>query len=58
MNKYDVIVLNMQEFLSRSGSIDEMLSKIQRFLMIELKREYPGILFLDDNNLIQVMKDI
>lgn len=58
LNKYDVIVLNMQEFLSRSGSIDEMLSKIQRFLMIELKREYPGILFLDDNDLIQVMKDI
>lgn len=45
LNKYDVIVLNMQEFLSRSGSIDEMFSKIQRFLMIELKREYPGILF-------------
>ena len=58
LNKYDVITLNMQEFLSRSKSIEEMIGRIKKLVMREVKREYPDIDYFDDTDLIQSMQDI
>lgn len=58
LNQYDVIMLNMQEFLSRSKNVDEMLEKIQRYVAIELKNSYFEVPYLDTHDFIQVMKDI
>lgn len=57
-NKYDVIALNMQKFLSNSHSMDELLAKIKRFLLKELTRAYPSEDYLDATNLPLTMSDI
>ena len=57
-NQYDVIKVNMQEFFSMAHNMDDMLSMFQRYLIFELKDYFVNIRFRDENNLIQVMKDI
>ena len=42
LNQYDVIKINMQEFLSVAGSMEEMLKTLQSRLLSELKRKYPN----------------
>ena len=56
LNQYDVIRVNMQEFLSATHSMDEMLSMLQKKVIRELKREYTG--YEDEENLVFMMKDI
>lgn len=58
LNKYDVITLNMQEFLSRSRSVGEMIERIRKLVMRDAKKEYPDIDYFDDTDLIQSMQDI
>lgn len=58
LNKYDVITLNMQEFLSRSRSVGEMIERIRKLVMRDVKKEYPDIDYFDDTDLIQSMQDI
>ena len=57
-NKYDVIKVNIQEFLSMTDSMDEMLSMLQKYLIFDLIENFEMVRFRDENNLIQVMKDI
>lgn len=58
LNQYDVIKVNMQEFLSMTHSIDEMLTMLQKYLVFDLTDHFQNVRFRDENNLIQVMKDI
>ncbi len=58
LNRYDVIKIDMQEFFSVTQSVDEMLSMLGRYLILELKEHFRGVPFYDENNLIQMMKDI
>ncbi len=58
LNQYDVIKINMQEFLSVTHGIDEMLSALGRYIIFDLREHFGGVRFLDEKNLIQVMKDI
>lgn len=57
-NQYDVIKVNMQEFLSMTHSMDEMLSMLQKYLIFDLVDHFETVRFRDEHNLIQVMKDI
>jgi len=57
LNQYDVIMLNIQEFLSSTQSVDEMLDKIQKKITKEFKKEHPEISYDDENDFIQVMYD-
>ena len=57
-NQYDVIRINMQEFLSASDPAGDMLAMLKSYLLFDLEEEYREISFRDKNNLIQVMKDI
>ena len=57
-NQYDVIKVNMQEFLSMTQSMDDMMSMLQKYLIFDLKDHFVDVRFRDENNLIQVMKDI
>ena len=57
-NQYDVIKVNMQEFLSRTKSMTEFLARLSRFLLDELTEEYPGIRLKDASDLAQSMGDI
>ena len=57
-NQYDVIKVNMQEFLSMTHSMDEMLAMLQKYLIFDLMDHFETVRFRDEHNLIQVMKDI
>ena len=58
LNRYDVIALNMQEFLSRTHHVLEMLKLLMQLVTRELKREYPHVDYFDLEDLIQTMQDI
>ena len=58
LNKYNVIKINMQEFLSAASSVDEMLDRLKRYVLFDLLDAYTVLHFRDTNDLIQVMKDI
>lgn len=58
LNQYDVIKLNMQEFLSMSDTIEEMLGMIRNYLISDFQETFPDVRFRDKQNLIQVMKDV
>ena len=58
LNQYDVIKINMQEFLSMSGTMEEMLEMLKNYLAADFEETYPEVRFRDEKNLIQVMKDV
>ena len=58
LNQYDVIKINMQEFLSMSETMEEMLEMLKNYLVADLEETYPKVRFRDGKNLIQVMKDV
>lgn len=56
LNQYDVIKINMQDFLSVTGNMDEMLRLLQARIIADLKRAYPD--YVDGNYLVFVMQDV
>ena len=58
LNQYNVIKLNMQDFLSDYRNIDGMLAAISKYLLKELLKVYPGIDYMDKDRLRNVMSDI
>lgn len=56
LNQYDVIRINMQEFLSAARHIDEMLYLLQMRVKSDLKKKYPE--YVDESYLVFVMQDI
>lgn len=58
LNQYDVIKINMQEFLSMSETVEEMLQMLKDYLVSDFKETYKEIQFRDEKNLLQVMKDV
>ena len=58
LNQYNVLKVNIQDFLSMTHSVDDMLSMLQKYLAFDLMDDFENIRFRDENNLIQVMKDI
>lgn len=58
LNQYDVLKINMQEFLSATNSMDEMLERLQKYILFDLLDQYESMRYRDEKNLIQVMKDI
>ncbi|MGN0152939.1 MAG: AAA family ATPase [Lachnospiraceae bacterium] len=58
LNQYDVIFLNMQEFLSRSKDMTEMLARIKNIVTRDLLKEYPDVDYFDSTDLVQSMQDV
>ncbi len=56
LNQYDVIKVNMQDFLSATSSIEEMLVLLTKRLLRELKNKYPEQ--TADDSLVFAMQDI
>ena len=48
----------MQEFLSATSGIDEMLRMLNDYLIFDLREQYSQVRFRDEKNLVQVMKDL
>ena len=45
----------MQEFLSMSGTMEEMLDMLKKYLVLDFEEAYPQVRFRDEKNLIQVL---
>ena len=58
LNKYDTIFLNMQEFLSRSSNVQELLKRVAGKVIRELKKQYPDVELYDENDLAETMQEI
>ncbi len=58
LNRYDVIRINLQEFVNAAKGIDAMLKMLNDYLIFDLLETDHDIRFRDEKNLIQVMKDI
>ena len=58
LNKYNVIHINMVNFLSHGNSMTEVINYLERRLIHELKREYGDVDCFDWNDLISVLEDI
>ena len=58
LNKYDTIFLNMQEFLSQSNDIYDMLTLLKKSILWDLLEEYPDYRYFDDTNLTRTMSDV
>lgn len=57
-NQFDVVKINMQEFLSQSHGMEEMLLRLKRFVLQDIVREYPADDYLDVQDLSTTMADI
>ena len=57
LNKYNVIHLNMQQFLGRTKTIDEMLELLTRKVTRELKREFANVTYYEED-LVSVIEEI
>lgn len=58
LNQYDVIKINMQAFLSATDSVEAMLRRLKRYISIELRADNRDVLYLDEDDFIQVMRDV
>ena len=58
LNQYNVIFLNIQQFLSRTHNITKMKSLIEHYLVKELSLAYPDIHFFDASDLIGCLMDV
>ena len=58
LNKYNVIHINMQRFLSNTHSMDELLNLLKRSLLWELTDEFSDVRLFDETNLTRTMMDI
>ena len=58
LNQHEVLKINVQEFLSLSHDVEEMLKLLQKRLLRELKKKYKEIVPEEENNLIFAMQDI
>ena len=47
LNQYNTIFLNMQEFLSQTSSMEEMLRLVKKSVLWDLFFEYPDINYFD-----------
>ena len=57
-NKFDVIKLNMQEFLSRTNEINSMIERIKFVILRDIESAYPDIKYLDHSDLIDTLYDV
>lgn len=58
LNQYDVIAVNMQEFLSRTHAVTAMLERLNKLVVRDLQRAYPNVDYFDKEDLIQSMQDV
>lgn len=57
LNRYDVIHLNMQRFISRSDGVSDMLALISKKVTRELRRKFTNVQFYEED-LVSVLEEI
>lgn len=57
-NQCDVLFLNMQEFLSQTNSMEDMLALVRRSVLWDIYMAYPDYMYFDKQNLSRTMADV
>lgn len=58
LNQYNVIHVNMVEFLGTSDSIEAILSEFSDALLYDIKKAFPDVDYYRPNQLIRSLKDV
>ena len=58
LNQYQVIFLNMQDFLSRTHDVQKMEKLLEKAVLRDLLRAFPNVDYLDATDLVSVLLDI
>lgn len=58
LNKYNVIYLNMQSFLTKTPTVEQLIALITKAVGRDLFREYPDVDYLDKTILSFVLDDV
>ncbi len=58
LNQFNVIFLNMQEFLSSSENITQMLELIRKSILWDILEEWPDLRYFDQENLVRTLTDV
>lgn len=58
LNRYDVLLLNMQNFLSRAGDVDSMVSCLQEVVIREIAKMFLQLISESENYLISALEQI
>ncbi len=58
LNGYDVIKIDMQSFLNKSKNIESLLTRLTSYLVREVKKEYPSIVFFEEEDLPEVLNQV
>lgn len=58
LNCYNVIMLNIQDFLSIKSKVDGMIAFLQKRVIAELRRTYPGVIEEDECYLSLALEDL
>ena len=57
LNKHDVIMVDMQVFLDKTNSVEEMINELQSNIIEELQESHPEIEYKKPNDFIKVLYD-
>lgn len=57
-NKYQVLHLNIQEFLSKAKSVENMCDLMAKVFVKDVRKEYPNIEFLSETDLAWCLSDV
>ena len=58
LNRYNVIMLNIQDFISIKSNVDDMLVFIQKRVIKELRRKYKNLIEEDESILSLALEDL
>ena len=58
INQYNVIFLNMQDFLSQFHDVTQMRERIEKSVLWDLVNAYPDIPYFDSTDLVRTLMDI
>ena len=58
LNRYNVIMLNIQDFLSIKPNVDDMIAFLQKRVITELRRTYPDAIEEDESFLSLALGDL
>ncbi len=58
LNQYNVIELNMQDFLSYAQNMEQLIDSLQKKLLRDLKKEYESAVADLEGNLVDVLQQI
>ncbi len=58
LNRYHVIRLNMQDFLSKSNTMNTMINCIQKEVLFDLTVAFPNVRYYNNTDLVRSLQDI